>query len=155
MLPVDELKGRISELAELMEEFKLSEAEMVSEGVRVAFKKRSKVVAKPASSEAVEAAVDDSFEVEEIVATPVAVDNKPSGMPVTSPMTGIYYSASSPGSPPYVRESDEVTAGQVIGLIEAMKVFNEIPAPTSGTVQKLVVESGQLVNLGDVLMYIG
>ncbi|MCC7230533.1 MAG: acetyl-CoA carboxylase biotin carboxyl carrier protein subunit, partial [Fimbriimonadaceae bacterium] len=50
---------------------------------------------------------------------------------------------------------DAVSAGQVIGLIEAMKVFNEIPAPTSGIVQNLVVESGQLVNFGDPLLYLG
>ena len=69
-------------------------------------------------------------------------------------MTGIYYSAPSPSSPPYLQEGDTVTAGQVIGLIEAMKVFNEIPAPTSGVVVKVTVESGQLVNLGDPLMYL-
>ena len=70
-------------------------------------------------------------------------------------MTGIYYSAPSPGSPPFVKEGDSVSAGQVIGLIEAMKVFNEIPAPTSGVVSKIVAESGQLVNFGDPLLYLG
>jgi len=152
---VEDLKDRIDELADLMEEYKLSEAELVSDGFRIAFKKRTKVVAKPAveaggeTHEAVAEYDDAPYE-----AAP-AVEAKPSGMPVTSPMTGIYYSAPSPGSPPFVSEGDAVTAGQPIGLIEAMKVFNEIPAPTSGTVHKLVVESGQLVNLGDVLLYIG
>ena len=70
-------------------------------------------------------------------------------------MTGIYYAGSNPSSPPFAKEGDTVTAGQVIGLIEAMKVFNEIPSPVSGTVLEVVAQSGQLVNPGDILMYIG
>jgi acetyl-CoA carboxylase biotin carboxyl carrier protein len=70
-------------------------------------------------------------------------------------MTGIYYSSSSPTAPPFVKEGEPVSAGQVVGLIEAMKVFNEIVAPTSGRVLKIVAESGQLVNPGDALLYIG
>lgn len=150
---MEELKDRISELASLMEEYKLSEAELVSDGFRVAFKKRAKVVAKPVDASAPVHEVEEYEEAPVEAAPPAEV--KPSGMPVTSPMTGIYYSAPSPGSPPFVNEGDTVTAGEPIGLIEAMKVFNEIPAPTSGTVQKVVVEAGQLVNLGDVLLYIG
>lgn len=79
----------------------------------------------------------------------------PSGTPVSSPMTGIFYSSSSPGSPPFAKEGDNVQAGQVVGLIEAMKVFNEITAPVSGVVSKVAVENGQLVNPGDAILYIG
>ena len=45
-----------------------------------------------------------------------------------------------------------VTTGQVLGLIEAMKVFNEIPSPTSGVIKKIVAENGAVVNPGDVLL---
>ena len=48
-----------------------------------------------------------------------------------------------------------MTAGQVVGLIEAMKVFNEIPSTVSGVVQKLVAETGAVVQPGDILLYIG
>lgn len=69
-------------------------------------------------------------------------------------MNGIYYGAPSPSSPPFVRVGETVSAGQVVGLIEAMKVFNEIVSPVSGTVDRIVAESGQLVEPGAPLLYI-
>ena len=79
----------------------------------------------------------------------------PSGVPVNSPTTGIFYSSPNPGAPSFVKVGDTVEAGQVIGLIEAMKVFNEITATVSGTVQRVVALNGQLVQPGDPLVYIG
>ena len=70
-------------------------------------------------------------------------------------MTGIYYASPNPSSPPFAKVGDEVIAGQTIGLIEAMKVFNEIPSPVSGTVLSITSASGDLVQNGDVLLYIG
>jgi acetyl-CoA carboxylase biotin carboxyl carrier protein len=64
---------------------------------------------------------------------------------VTAPLTGVWYTAPSPGARPYVGEGDEVAAGQVLGLIEAMKLFNEIKSDASGTVMRLLAESGTLV----------
>jgi acetyl-CoA carboxylase biotin carboxyl carrier protein len=64
---------------------------------------------------------------------------------VTAPLTGVWYGAPSPGARPYVTEGSEVAAGQVIGLIEAMKLFNEIKADATGTITRILVESGTLV----------
>ena len=64
---------------------------------------------------------------------------------VTAPLTGVWYAAPSPGARPYVSDGDEVAAGQVVGLIEAMKLFNEIKSDVSGTVTRVLVESGTLV----------
>jgi acetyl-CoA carboxylase biotin carboxyl carrier protein len=64
---------------------------------------------------------------------------------VSAPLTGVWYSAPSPGARPYVAEGDEVHSGQVLGLIEAMKLFNEIKSDTSGTVTRMLVEPGTLV----------
>jgi acetyl-CoA carboxylase biotin carboxyl carrier protein len=64
---------------------------------------------------------------------------------VTAPLTGVWYAAPSPGARPYVSDGAEVAAGQVIGLIEAMKLFNEIKADASGTITRVLVESGTLV----------
>ena len=64
---------------------------------------------------------------------------------VVAPLTGIYYGAPSPGSEPYVRVGGQVTVGQVIGLIEAMKLFNEIKSDVTGRVVRVVAENGKLV----------
>ena len=64
---------------------------------------------------------------------------------VTAPLTGVWYPAPSPGARPYVGEGDEIAAGQVVGLIEAMKLFNEIKGDVAGTVTRILVESGTLV----------
>jgi acetyl-CoA carboxylase biotin carboxyl carrier protein len=64
---------------------------------------------------------------------------------VRAPLTGIYYSASSPTAPPYVTVGQHVTVGQVIGLIEAMKLFNEIKSDVAGRVVRVVAETGKLV----------
>ena len=64
---------------------------------------------------------------------------------VKAPLTGLFYGAPAPGSAPYVRVGGEVAVGQVIGLIEAMKLFNEIKSDLAGRVVRVVAESGQLV----------
>ncbi len=64
---------------------------------------------------------------------------------VAAPLTGVWYSAPSPGARPYLKEGDEVAVGQVIGLIEAMKLFNEIKSDVPGRVSRMMVESGTLV----------
>jgi acetyl-CoA carboxylase biotin carboxyl carrier protein len=133
-----------------MDEFRLTQAELAGDGWRVALRK--KAAPKPISSEAV---VEDTFDHESVEAAMPQAPAAPKGMPVSSPMTGIYYGSPSPSAPPFVKEGDSVTAGEVVGLIEAMKVFNEIVAPTSGTITKIAVQSGQIVQPGDPLLYIG
>lgn len=73
---------------------------------------------------------------------------------LTAPVGGIFYRTRSPDSPPFVEVGDEITEGQVVALIEAMKVFSEIPAPFSGTVVEILVQNGQMVHHGDELMYV-
>ena len=71
---------------------------------------------------------------------------------VTAPLSGVFYASPSPDAPPYVKEGDSVEAGQVVALIEAMKVFNEIRAETSGVVARVRISSGQLVRTGQALL---
>ena len=64
---------------------------------------------------------------------------------VMAPLTGIFYASPTPGSPPFVEVGREVVVGQVIGLIEAMKLFNEIKSDKAGRVVRVVPENGALV----------
>jgi len=74
-----------------------------------------------------------------------APDAPPSRPSVKAPLTGIFYTAPGPGSAPYVQVGGEIVVGQVIGLIEAMKLFNEIKSDLAGRVVRVVADTGQLV----------
>lgn len=78
----------------------------------------------------------------------------PAGQPVTSPMVGTFYLAPSPGAKPFVEVGSLVSSGQVVCIIEAMKLMNEIESEVSGKVTKICVEDGQAVEYGQVLMYV-
>jgi acetyl-CoA carboxylase biotin carboxyl carrier protein len=94
--------------------------------------------------------------------TPTAPPEVPSGAglaeagstrpAVRAPLTGIFYGSPSPGSPPYVQVGGDVAVGQIVGLIEAMKLFNEIKSDIAGRVVRLVAESGQLVKAKQALI---
>jgi acetyl-CoA carboxylase biotin carboxyl carrier protein len=73
---------------------------------------------------------------------------------VGAPLTGVWYAAPSPGARPYVAEGDEIHDGQVVGLIEAMKLFNEIKSDVPGTVNRILVEGGTLVKRKQPLLEI-
>lgn len=73
-------------------------------------------------------------------------------MAVAAPLTGLYYSAPSPTSPPFVSVGDMIHVGQVVALIEAMKVFNEIQSEVSGRVVKILATNGAVVQKGEALM---
>jgi acetyl-CoA carboxylase biotin carboxyl carrier protein len=73
---------------------------------------------------------------------------------VRAPLTGVYYTSPSPGAAPYVRVGSPVTQGQVIGLIEAMKLFNEIKSDASGIVRRIAAEAGALVKARQPLIEI-
>ena len=81
-------------------------------------------------------------------------DSLPSGHVVKSPMVGTYYSASSPGSKPFVSVGDSVTEGETVCIVEAMKILNQIEADVSGVVKAILVENAQPVEYGQPLMII-
>ena len=71
---------------------------------------------------------------------------------VKSPMVGVAYLSSEPTAPPYIKEGQHVKQGDILLLIEAMKTFNEIKAPKSGVIQKIIVLNSQPVEFGDDLI---
>jgi acetyl-CoA carboxylase biotin carboxyl carrier protein len=76
------------------------------------------------------------------------------GVAILAPLTGVYYSASTPSSPPFANVGDIVQAGQTVALIESMKIFHEVQAEVSGRVVAIPVKSGEVVQKSDVLMRI-
>ena len=133
----------IRKLADIMDETGLTEIEIGSEGLNVRVARGSTTVAAVAAP----AAAAPAAPVNE---TPAA--DHP-GV-VTSPMVGVAYLAAEPGAAPFISVGDTVKAGQVVILIEAMKVFNQIKAPQGGTVKNIMVESGAPVEFGEPLLII-
>lgn len=76
------------------------------------------------------------------------------GATIDAPLVGTFYVASAPGEAPFVKPGDTVHKGQTIGLIEAMKMINEIPAPCDCVIESLVAQDGALVGFGDPLFQI-
>jgi acetyl-CoA carboxylase biotin carboxyl carrier protein len=71
---------------------------------------------------------------------------------VVAPFTGVFYRSPTPSAGAYVNEGDWVDADAVIGLVETMKIFNEVTADVAGRLARFVAESGQLVHVGDALV---
>lgn len=76
------------------------------------------------------------------------------GNVVKSPLVGTYYEASSPDSAPFVKVGDKVNKGQVLGIVEAMKLMNEIESEFDGTVKEILVENEQMVEFGQPMFVI-
>jgi acetyl-CoA carboxylase biotin carboxyl carrier protein len=142
-----ELLALIDRLAELLERSDLSELEVESGGTGLILRKPVVVVA---ASAAAGAAVSPpaASETPPTAGEPSTAGRDPAlvGRPsVKAPLTGIFYASPAPGTAPYVQAGGEVAVGQVIGLIEAMKLFNEIKSDLAGRVVRVVPDSGALV----------
>lgn len=78
----------------------------------------------------------------------------PGTLPVVAPLVGVFYRASSPGAKPFVAIGDTVERGQTIGIVEAMKVMNEVASDVRGTVVDILVENGEAVQYEQPLVLI-
>jgi len=142
-----ELLRLIDRLAALLDRSDLTELEVESGGTGVVLRKPSALAPisvtnlSASSAAAATMTVPTSGEPSTAGREP-AIAAKPS---VKAPLTGIFYASPAPGSAPYVAVGGEVAVGQVIGLIEAMKLFNEIKSDLAGRVVRVVAESGTLV----------
>jgi acetyl-CoA carboxylase biotin carboxyl carrier protein len=150
---VSDLREKIDLLADLMEEYNLDEAKLEGKDWSVSFSTLPD--AAPVGTPVGGASQGSAERPRRANKTETPKPTAPQGTPITSPMMGIFYTASSPGTPPFAKPGDKVSAGQVVGLVEAMKVFNEITTPVSGTVLQIYVENAQLVQPGTILLTIG
>ena len=132
----------VAELLERLANDEVSELEVKRGGVRVRVAKNGGRVAPTAAGG---------------VATPQAAPTVPAApvkeLPtVNAPLTGIFYRASSPQTDAFVQVGSSIESGDVIGLIEAMKLFNEIRSTQSGRVRRIFAENGQLVRAHQPLL---
>jgi len=146
--PGDEsLLDLIERLAALLDRTELTELEVQVGATGLVLRKPSALapVAPVAVAGAPGAAGGAAAEASAATPAPAADAGPPARPAVMAPLTGIWYGAPAPGSAPYVNLGGEVAVGQVIGLIEAMKLFNEIKSDKAGRVVKINAEDGKLV----------
>lgn len=141
-------KTYIKELAELLNENNLTEISLKDGDKEIVIKKEKEVVATSAAT--VSANIPAASGAEAFVCTPI----EKKGKPITSPMVGTFYKSSSPDSKPFAEIGSVVSSGDVVCIIEAMKLMNEIESDVSGKVVEICVEDGQAVEFGQVLMYV-
>lgn len=154
----DELLALVDRLGRLLEGSELAELEVEADGTRVLLRRSagpvSMAVASDLAAAAPVATERGAGSVPQADAAPDAAPpaSGPAVVAVISPLTGIFYASPAPGSAPYVRAGGEVAVGQVIGLVEAMKLFNEIKSNVAGRVVRVVAETGALVKAKQALI---
>ena len=144
----------IDRLAAVADGSGLAEIELSSGGTRVVVRSRAAVAgaqivlaggAPTATASAAPTAVPNAAPSSAAPAAAAAASAAPSGVFVNAPLTGIFYAAATPGADPMIAVGQTISVGQPIGLIEAMKLFNEIKSDKAGRVVRIVAENGRLV----------
>jgi oxaloacetate decarboxylase alpha subunit len=150
----------LKELIEMLRNTDVSELEIERSGVKVRIRKGGDVSFHPVMPrmEYPPAAIIAPAVPEQEKAA-AASEKAPPAAPanqtrVTSPIVGTFYRSSSPDKPPYVEVGDMVKKGQVLCIIEAMKLMNEIESETAGKVVQVLVENGQPIEYGQALFVI-
>ena len=133
----------IRRLADLLRDYGLTEVEVEREGVRVRLRREPAALAAPAAASAAAPAAAA------VSVAPIA--SEAHLLTIEAPMVGTLYRAPSPDAPPFVRDGDRVKKGQVVCIIEAMKLMNEIESKVAGRVVKVLVENAQAVEYGQPL----
>ena len=147
------LLGLIDRLAALLERSELTELEVEMGGTGLVLRKPVVLEVPTVPAAGATAATASGGAGAPDAATPGGSSASSTARPsVKAPLTGIWYGSPTPGSSPYVVEGGEVAVGQVVGLIEAMKLFNEIKSDLAGRVTKIRAESGKLVKAKQVLI---
>ncbi len=144
MAKLDFDEALVRRLSDLLEETGLTEIEYEADGHRIRVARGAQVVLAPASASGAAQAEPEA---------PAADPGVPANA-LASPMVGTVYTAPEPSAPPFVKVGDQVKQGQVLLIIEAMKVMNPIPSPRAGTVTRIFVQDGQPVEYGEPLMAI-
>jgi len=143
---------KVKKLIELLEESQIAEIEIHEgeESVRISRMPASVPAPAMVHTAPVAAAPVPVAAATEVAAEPAA----PDGHAVTSPMVGTFYEAASPGAKPFVSIGQQVSVGDTLCIVEAMKMLNQIEADKAGTISAVLVENGQPVEFGQSLFVI-
>jgi acetyl-CoA carboxylase biotin carboxyl carrier protein len=145
----------IKELVEFLVEKDIAEFEMERGEIKLRIKRGYALAPAAVVSYAPSAAPAPPVPAAKAEAPPVAPAAVEEGVEVIkSPIVGTFYESSSPGSPAFVKQGDKVAAGQVLCIVEAMKLMNEIESEFAGEVVKVLVSNGQPVEYGQPLFKI-
>ena len=139
---------RIEDLVAMLEGSTVSELELTEAGTEIIIRRQPGMVMVSAPMQ--QMGIGQAAMPFDRSRAPIAKEDK--SIAVVAPLTGVYYASPSPTSPPFVSIGDIVQVGQVVALVEAMKVFNEIQAEVSGRVTTIVATTGEVVQKGDVLI---
>lgn len=142
----------LEKLANIVYENDLSEIMLEDEEKAVCFKREKQVV--QAATPMVMPATVTSQIVAPSAKLTATEDPQHKGTPITAPMVGTFYAAPSPDDAPFVKVGDNISIGQVVCIVEAMKLMNEIEADVSGKITEICVKNGDSVEFGQVLMYV-
>jgi len=145
---------KVKKLIELLEESNVAEIEIHEGEESVRISRMPAVLPAQAVVQAAPAVAMAAPPQEVAVAEPAAEAATHEGHAVTSPMVGTFYEAASPGAKPFVSVGQQVSVGDTLCIVEAMKMLNQIEADKAGTVTAKLVENGQPVEFGQSLFVI-
>lgn len=142
---------KLQELIRIFEASSLGELEIETDNQRVRLTRNAPA---PAVHYAMPAPAPHAAEAPSAAEAPAAAAPDPRLVTIDSPMVGTFYTAPAPGEPPFVLPGDTVAPQQVVCIVEAMKIMNEVTAKIEGTVEKVLVENGEPVEFGQPLFAI-
>ena len=146
-------QDKVKEIIDILENSNVNEIEVTFWGRKVRVVKNvSGIVSSNVQSEVISSNVVDSSIKQEIDKS--AEEDPSHGEKVLSPMPGVFYSAQSPDKPPFVNEGDKVEKGQILCIIESMKIMNEIECEQDGIIKKVLVKNSDPVEFNQPLFII-
>ncbi len=144
----------VRKLADILTDTGLTEIEVEQGGLRIRVARELSAAPAPVHYAAAPAPIASPAPVA-VATTPAPAAVEPErGEQIKSPMVGTVYLQAQPGTPPFIKVGDQVSVGQTLLIIEAMKTMNPIPATKAGTVLKILVDDAQPVEFGEPLVVI-
>jgi acetyl-CoA carboxylase biotin carboxyl carrier protein len=147
---------KVKKLIEMLEASNLEEIE-IQEGEESVRLVKNKTYSNPVNQQVYVPSAPENIipSVSEIKEVPETSEYEPAGDEISSPMVGTFYSSASPGSKPFITVGDDVNEGDVVCIVEAMKMMNEIKSEFSGKVLSVNIENSEPVEYGQTLFVIG